>query len=150
MVFDGQFRSWPPARRAAGFQLLGPTRTYGLHRAGPIAVTRCEFRHQYRKRVVTAIIGSSAFHTIIDSQNNSGGPCQVMGQSHRLRTVRVDGTTGWLTGPCAVPHFPKTCSGSRLWLFISWRKSGVFDLTASYGEWARTLIGFVHGPIRVR
>lgn len=128
---------------------MKPTRTYGLARAGGISVTRCARTKRLRaKRLVTAIYGA-VFHTLILSQNNSGGPCQKPGKAHRIRTVRVQGVRGVLTGLCGMPHLPR-CTVRNLWLFLTWRKHGVYYVAASYGEWPRTLIGFARRLVRVR
>lgn len=146
----GQFRSWKWAQRRAGFHLMKPTKTYGLHRAGRIMVTRCEAHLRSRDRVATANYGKTAFRYLVLTQNNSGGPCQREGTAHRIRKVKVQGVTGVLTGLCGMKHFPRCKNNRKVWLFLTWRKHGVYYMAASYGEWQKTLIGFARHLVRVR
>ena len=146
----GQFTTWRAAQRAAGFGLMKPTNTYGVHRAGKIMVTRCEEHLRSRYRVTTANYGSSAFHYIVLSQNNSGGACQREGTSHRIGRVRVQGVTAVLRGLCDMAHLPRCKSNRKAWFFLTWRKHGVYYMAASYGEWQSTLIGFGRHLVPVR
>ena len=146
----GQFTTWRAAQRAAGFGLMKPTNTYGAHRAGKIMVTRCEEHLRSRYRIVTTNYGSSAFHYMVLSQNNSGGACQSEGNSHLIRRVRVQGVTAMLRGLCGMAKLPRCTNNRKVWLFLIWRKHGVYYIAASYGEWQNTLIGFGRHLVPVR
>src|ERR1700690_3488960 len=68
----GSFSTWGAAQRAAGFGLMKPGKTYGLHR-GPIVVNRCLVNGKLSKRQVIAGYGSFLTKALAINQNNSGG-----------------------------------------------------------------------------
>lgn len=140
----GLFSSWKAAQSAAGFKLIRPTRTFGHVRNGKIAVVRCEPKHKSRAHVVVANYGLTQFSTLGLSQNNSGGACSSTGKVTSLGKVKVDGTTAQLTGKCGMPGL-RSCKSRKIFLFLTWRRHGVYYLASSFGEPSSTLVGFARG-----
>lgn len=149
----GTFRSWPAAQQAAGFRLLRPTRTFGLRINGKITVTRCLTRKLIKKKkgakLVFANFDPTPSAALEISQNNSGGPCRSVGEVRRLGAFKVDGVTATLLGECGRKPF-NACSSRRIWLFLSWRRRGVYYMASSYDELARTILAFARDlkPVR--
>ena len=139
----GMFGSWKAAQSAAGFKLLRPTRTYGHVRNGLIGVTRCEVKKS-ASRVVVANYGLTPFSTLALYQNNSGRACATMGKVKVLGTVKVDGTTGQLTGKCGMAGL-RSCKSAKIFLFLTWTRHGTYYVASSFGESRATLTGFATG-----
>src|ERR1022692_1611895 len=133
----GSFGSWKAAQSAAGFKLLRPTRTFGHVRNGLIGVVRCEVKKSTSK-VVVANYGLTPFSTLALYQNNSGRACSTMGK------VKVDGTTGQLTGKCGLAGL-RSCKSTKIFLFLTWSRRGTFYVASSFGQSSATLTGFATG-----
>ena len=145
----GAFLRWRPAQRAAGFALLRPTSTYGLDRSGPILVQRCTATGAARKRDVIASYGSFRRRLLGIEQNDSGGPCGNFGAARKLDTYRVDHAAARLWGICRMPHAPR-CRARKIWLFLTWRKHGVYYQASSHNVWRAVIVGFARGLAAVR
>ncbi len=145
----GLFATWRGAQSAAGFGLLKPTDTHHLPRNGQISVARCEIsKKKASKRLVIASYGTTANANLTISQNNSNGPCTRNGRSKRLGKVKIHGATAILTGVCDAPHLPK-CTSVKIFLFLTWRKNGVFYQASSFGERRGVIIAFAKGLRKV-
>jgi len=140
----GMFNTWQAAQKAAKFKLLRPKTTDKLPRNGKIAVTRCEAQKKSRAHVVIAVYGLTPFHMLSISQNNSGKACSTVGKVKTLGKVKVDGTTAQLTGKCGFDHL-RSCTSTKVFLLLTWRKHGIYYFATSFGEARRTLIGFAAG-----
>jgi hypothetical protein len=145
----GLFRTWPAAQSAAGFRLARPARTYGLHRSGLIAVSRCETKGKLGKRDVEAVYGDTPNASLIVSQNNSGGRCGVFGRSTRLGRYKVHGVWASLTGECNLPSLP-SCTSRKIFLFLTWQRHGVYYRASAHDESRRTIVGFARALVPVR
>jgi hypothetical protein len=139
----GMFGTWKAAQAAAGFKLLRPTRTYGHVRNGLIGVTRCEVKKSTSK-VVVASYGLTPFSTLALYQNNSGRPCSTMGKVKVLGKVKVDGTTGQLTGKCGMAGL-RSCKSTKIFLFLTWKRHGTYYVASSFGQSSARLTGFAAG-----
>jgi hypothetical protein len=148
-VGTGQFVTWRGAQLAAGFPLLKPTKTDSLARTGDIAVARCEIsRKKASKRLVTASYGLTARANLTLTQNNSGAPCNRIGTAKLVGRYRVDGALADLTAGCGRRGLPP-CSSVAIFLFLTWRKDGVYYRASSFGEPRSVLLGFARGLVRV-
>ncbi len=144
----GLFASWHSAQSAAGFGLLRPTKTYGLAQAGKISVARCEIsKKKAARRLVISQYGPKPSANLTISQNNSNGPCTRTRKGKALGQFRVLGSKAFLTGDCDAPHLP-ACSSRKIFLFLTWRKSGVYYQASSYGETRAVLLGFAKSLVR--
>lgn len=144
----GNFTSWSAAQKAAGFKLLRPTRTYGHKRNGPIGVSRCEVKKMEAKRVVSVIYGLTPFSMLGLTQNNSGKACTETGKLTRLGTYKVDGAKAVLTGKCGMKGL-RPCSSTKIFLFLTWTRHGIYYVATSFGLGRKTLVGFATGLRRV-
>ena len=139
----GTFGSWKAAQSAAGFNLLRPTRTYGHVRNGLIGVVRCEVKKS-TSRVVVVSYGLTPFSTLALSQNNSGRACSTTGKVTVLGKVKVDGTTGQLTGKCGMAGL-RSCKSTKIFLFLTWTRHGTYYVASSFGQSSAKLVGFATG-----
>ncbi|HUC60260.1 MAG TPA: hypothetical protein VMA95_22870 [Streptosporangiaceae bacterium] len=145
----GQFATWSAAQTAAGFRLMKPLKTYGLRKADEVSVARCEIsKKKAAKRNVIGGYGLTYHHTLTLSQNNSNGPCAKAGQSTSLATYKVRGAKAYLTGLCGSAHFP-ACTSTKIILFLTWRKGGVYYQAQSFGEPRRVILGFARSLVGV-
>ncbi len=141
----GLFATWRGAQSAAGFRLVKPTYTHHLSRNSEISVARCEIsKKKAGRRLVIASYGKTANANLTISQNNSNGRCTKNGRSKRLGKVKIHGATAILTGVCDAPHLPK-CTSVKIFLFLHWRKNGVFYQASSFGERRGVIIAFAKG-----
>jgi hypothetical protein len=141
----GEFLTWPDAQHAAGFALRRPTDTYGLTRPAGIMVQRCPAERG--KRVVIATYGTFKHRLLGIQQNNFGGQCVSVTGIRRLHTYSVEGTNAHLWGACHVPGTP-TCKTRLMWMFLSWRKDGVFYLATSHNVRRATIVGFARNMVK--
>ena len=145
----GQFPSWRAAQKAAGFQLLRPTKTFGLPINSKISVARCEIsKKKAKKRLVIASYGRTVRANLTISQNNSGSPCTKTRKVTFLGHYSVRGARATLIGDCGVKGLP-SCKSTKIFLFLSWRSSGVYYQAMSYGETRSVLVGFARSLVRV-
>ncbi len=143
----GMFKTWNGAQHAAGFKLVRPAKTYGNVRNGDIAVARCEVKKAKKmqgKRVVSANYGLTPASSLALFQNNSGSACSTVGKVKTLGKVKMGGTTAQLTGKCGFDKL-NPCSSAKVFLFLTWRKHGVYYVASSFGESRKTLVGFATG-----
>lgn len=145
----GTFKSWHAAQEAAGFKLIRPTRTFGLPRNGEIVVTRCVIKKKTAARLVTVSYGLTPHKALNLSQNDSGGPCRKTGTTTSLGTVRIHGTLAKLTGLCGRTGLPP-CTSTKIFLFLTWAKHGIYYVASSFGERRMMLVGFARGTVPVR
>jgi hypothetical protein len=145
----GLFATWRGAQAAAGFRLLRPTKTYGLVRASKIIVARCEIsKEKARKRLVIGEYGLSPAANLTISQNNSNGQCTRTRKGKFLGRYHVDGVTAGLIGDCGMKGLP-SCRSKSIFLFLTWRKAGVYYQASSYGKWRGVLVSFARGLVTV-
>jgi hypothetical protein len=144
----GSFLTWRAAQHAAGFALRRPSKTYGLTRTGGILVERCPAAGERRKRDVIATYGSFQHRLLGIQQNNSGATCVTLTGIHRLHTYHVDGVTAHLWGRCHVSGTP-SCKTRKMWLFLSWRRHGIFYLVTSHNVRRVTIVGFARSLAKV-
>jgi len=138
----GQFSTWRGARAAAGFALLRPTRTYGQKRSNEIFVTRCEAGRKARKQVmVVATYGLKPSAGLTLRQDNAGIACAMTGRTRQLAKVTVQGASATLSGECGRHPMP-ACSSRQIFLFLTWKRHGIYYAASSFGEWPKTLVGF--------
>jgi len=140
----GMFSTWQAAQKAAKFKLLKPTATDKLPRNGKIVLTRCEAQKKSRAHVVIAVYGLTPFKMLSLSQNNSGQACSTVGKVKSLGKFKVDGTTAQVTGKCGFDHL-RSCKSTKVFLFLTWRKHGIYYFATSFGEARKTLTGFAAG-----
>lgn len=149
----GNFKTWPAAQSAAGFRLLMPASTFGLKINGDITVTRCLTKKLIKKkksaRLVIANYDPTPRAALEINQNNSGGPCRSLGAVRRLGSYQVDGVKAALVGECGRKPF-NACSSRKIWMFLSWRRGGIYYMASSYGESVKTIVAFARGlkPVR--
>jgi hypothetical protein len=145
----GLFATWHGAQAAAGFPLLRPTRTFGLARASKVIVARCEIsKKKAAKRDVTGEYGLTPAANLTISQNNSNGQCTRTSKGKFLGKYHVDGVTAKLTADCGSKGLP-SCRSKKIFLFLAWRKGGVYYQASSYGESRGVLVSFARGLVRV-
>jgi hypothetical protein len=145
----GQFSTWRSAQSAAGFHLMRPTKTYGLPLNSKISVARCEVsKKKAKKRLVIASYGRTVRANLTISQNNSGSPCTKTRKGTLLGHYLVRGARATLIGDCGVKGLP-SCKSARIFLFLSWRASGIYYQAMSYGESRHTLVGFARRLVRI-
>ena len=60
----------------------------------------------------------------------------------------VRGTRATLIGDCGSHGLP-SCKSTKIFLFLSWRASGIYYQAMSYGESRNTLVGFARSLVRV-
>lgn len=140
----GLFKSWHAAQSAAGFELIRPTKTFGQKRNGKIVVRRCVVKPTKSKnpgRLVTVTYGLTPKAQLRLSQSNSGHACSVTGRLTALGKVKVGGVTAKLSGLCGRAHLP-ACTSTKIFLFLTWIKHGVYYVASSFGESRVTLVGF--------
>ena len=103
----GHFATWQRAEKAAGFELLKPTKTYGLRKASDIIVARCEIsKKKASKRNVIGQYGPTVKLNLTISENNSNAPCARLRESKALGTYKIDGVKAYLTGDCDSQGLP--------------------------------------------
>ena len=145
----GHFATWQRAEKAAGFELLKPTKTYGLRKASDIIVARCEIsKKKASKRNVIGQYGPTVKLNLTISENNSNAPCARLRESKALGTYKIDGVKAYLTGDCDSRGLP-SCSSDNIFLFLTWHKGGVYYQASSYGETRSTIVGFASGLVKV-
>jgi hypothetical protein len=145
----GLFATWRGAQTAAGFPLLRPTKTYGLARASDIIVARCEIsKKKAGKRLVIGEYGLTPAANLTISQNNSNGQCTRTRKGKFLGRYHVDGVTGGLTGDCGSKGLP-SCLSKKIFLFLAWRKGGIYYQASSYGESRGVLVSFARALVAV-
>lgn len=146
----GTFGTWRGAQKAAKFKLIRPTRTYGLKRNGLITVGRCArtVTQKVAHADVTVSYGLTPFSVLSLSQNNSGGPCTKVGKVKTLGHVKVDGRRAVLSGKCGMPGL-LSCKSKKIFLFLTWKKHGVYYVASSFGHSRKTLAGFAKGLRKV-
>ncbi len=145
----GLFATWRGAQRAAGFRLMKPTKTFGLTKAGDIIVARCEIsKKTASKRNVIGQYATTAPRGLTISQNNSNGPCTHLRRSKALGTYKVNGVKAYLTGDCDARGLP-SCSAAKIFMFLTWRRGGIYSQVSSFGEPASVLLSFARGLVRV-
>lgn len=144
----GFFTTWPGARRAAGFRLVKPGKTYGLARSGKITVAQCLGSRKRSKRDVEASYGPAVRFLGI-SQNNAGRLCGKLSGFKFLGTFRVNGARAILTGLCGRHSLP-SCRVRLVLLSLTWRRNGVVYQAISFGEWRATILGFARHLVPVR
>ena len=94
--------------------------------------------------MVTVSYGRTPYKTLSLSQNNSGGPCAKTGSVKQLGHVKVDGRNALLTGKCGMLGLP-SCKSKKIFLFLTWKKHGVYYAASSFGLFRKTLAGFAQG-----
>jgi hypothetical protein len=145
----GQFASWRSAQHAAGFQLLRPTKTFGLPINSKISVARCEIsKKKAKKRLVIASYGKTVRANLTISQNNSGGPCTSTRKGTFLGHYLVLGHRARLIGDCGTRGFP-SCKSTKIFLFLTWRARGIYYQAMSYGESRKVVVSFARSLVRV-
>jgi hypothetical protein len=145
----GQFSSWRGAQRAAGFQLLRPAKTFGLPITNKISVARCEIsRKKAKKRLVIASYGRTVRANLTISQNNSGSPCTKTRSGTLLGHYSVHGSRATLIGDCGIRGLP-SCKSTKIFLFLTWRASGVYYQAMSYGEPRNVVVAFARSLVLV-
>ncbi len=129
--------------------MLRPTKTFGLPINNKISVARCEIsKKKAKKRLVIASYGRTVRANLTISQNNSGSPCTKTRKVHVPRALLVRGARATLIGDCGVKGLP-SCKSTKIFLFLSWRASGIYYQAMSYGESRNTLVGFARSLVRV-
>jgi hypothetical protein len=145
----GQFSSWLGAQKAAGFQLMRPTKTFRLPITNKISVARCEIsKKKAKKRLVIASYGRTVRANLTISQNNSGSPCTKTRSATLLGHYTVHGTRATLIGDCGSRGLP-SCKSTKIFLFLSWRARGVYYQAMSYGEPRSVVVGFARSLVLV-
>ena len=145
----GQFSTWRAAQHAAGFGLLRPTKTFGLPITNKISVARCEIsKKKAKKRLVIGSYGRTVRANLTISQNNSGSPCTTTTKGTTLGHYVVRGMRATLIGDCGSRGLP-SCKSTKIFLFLSWRASGIYYQAMSYGESRNSLVGFARSLVRV-
>jgi hypothetical protein len=137
----GSFTSWTKAQKAAGFKLKKPSRLHGLSASTTINVGGCTLAGKPSKRVVDAQYGRIRHGLLTLEQNNSGGLCANLGNSKKLGTVKLFGTTGHLRGVCGVKG-EVSCSSKKAEFILTWKKGSIVYDTTSQDETRATLIDF--------
>lgn len=137
----GSYSTWRAARRAAGFRLKAPTRTYRLARTHPILVGKCQASGRLSKRDVYAEWGGAHMRYLALDQNNSGGPCSNFGAARFLGRYRVQGHRARMYGFCGSRGLP-SCHSRGVVLVLVWRSGKRYYVTYSSHEWRATLLGF--------
>lgn len=145
----GLFSSWSGAQKAAGFQLMRPTKTFKLPIANKISVARCEIsKKKAKKRLVIASYGRTVRANLTISQNNSGGPCTITRKGTLLGHFLVLGARATLIGDCGMHGLP-SCKSTKIFMFATWRAHSVFYQAMSFGEPRTTIVSFARSLVRV-
>lgn len=143
----GSYRTWGAAQRAAGFRLLKPGRTYGLHR-GPIIVDRCLVNGKLSKHQVIAGYGSALHKALAITQNNAHTACGNFGEAKKLGHYRVRGRRATLWGACGMTG-EHSCHSRKIALFLVWTKGRKYYQASSINCRRPQLVSFARHLRRV-
>jgi hypothetical protein len=118
----GNFTKWSAAQHAAGFKLLQPGRSDGLHRSTPITVQKC-LVGKHARNVVSVNYGGSADRSVSIQEVNYRLPCGNVGEAKVLGHYRMHGVRATLLGSCGLQGLP-SCHKRKISLDVLWVSHG--------------------------